>query len=237
MTLIDKPIAILPARLNSKRLPKKNILNFKNKPLISWAIRKAIKSNLFRKIIVSSESLHLKKICKKEGVEFFERKNKLSQNKSTVIEVCKDVLNSNYFDHAHNNLICCIYPTALLLEVGDLKKSYNEFKKSEFQSLISVSEYNLPPFQALYQNKKYWSLFFKKYEKKQSNFYPEILCDAGMIYWISKKNLFKYNSFYTNKMGVHKIPVDRVCDLNTPMDLARLRLNLKFIKNEKKIFV
>ena len=49
-------LGVIPARLNSKRLKKKNIINFFGKPLISYSISAAIKSKIFDKIIVSTES-------------------------------------------------------------------------------------------------------------------------------------------------------------------------------------
>ena len=42
-------IAIIPARIGSKRLPKKNIKSFLGKPMIYYAILAAKKSKLFEK--------------------------------------------------------------------------------------------------------------------------------------------------------------------------------------------
>ena len=46
-----KNIAIIPARSGSKRIPHKNIKDFLGKPIISYAIDVAIKSNLFDKYV------------------------------------------------------------------------------------------------------------------------------------------------------------------------------------------
>jgi len=232
--ILNNTIAIIPSRLNSKRLPKKNIYNINNKPIISWVVRKALKSQIFQKVIVSSESLDVKNIITKEGAEFHKRSKKLSSDKATVIQVCKDVLKNL---KSKNLNFCCIYPTALLLTINDLRKSFKKFKKSNCSSLISVTDYNLPPFQALFKKNKYWHLYFKEYEKLQSNNYPDIFCDAGMFYWSDSKYIFQNNSFYSNKMEIFHIPFDRVCDLNTPNDLKLLKRNIKFIDNKKKIYV
>ena len=39
-------IAILPARLNSKRIKRKNIKNINGRPIIYWTIKKLIKSGV-----------------------------------------------------------------------------------------------------------------------------------------------------------------------------------------------
>ena len=51
-----RKIAIIPARGGSKRIPNKNIKDFFGKPIISYAIETAIKSNLFDEIMVSTDS-------------------------------------------------------------------------------------------------------------------------------------------------------------------------------------
>ena len=54
-------ICIIPAKLNSKRIKNKNLKNFLGKPILYYAIEEAKKSNIFKEIIVSSESKLLKK--------------------------------------------------------------------------------------------------------------------------------------------------------------------------------
>ena len=42
-----KVIAIILARGGSKRIPKKNIIDFMGRPMITWTIEAAIKSKIF----------------------------------------------------------------------------------------------------------------------------------------------------------------------------------------------
>ena len=56
-------ICIIPARGGSKRIPKKNIKNFLGKPIISYPIKLALESNLFDKVIVSTDSIEISKIA------------------------------------------------------------------------------------------------------------------------------------------------------------------------------
>ena len=59
-------IAIIPARIGSKRIFQKNIKKFHGKPILLWTIEKIIKSNIFDKIIVSSNSEKVLKIVEKK---------------------------------------------------------------------------------------------------------------------------------------------------------------------------
>ena len=74
-----KSIAIIPARKNSKRLKNKNIKVFRGKPLIYWTIKTALKSKLFDKVFVSTDSIKIKKISENAGAEvLYPRPKKLA---------------------------------------------------------------------------------------------------------------------------------------------------------------
>ena len=62
-------IAIIPARSGSKRIKNKNIKLFNGHPIISWSIKEAIKSKIFDKVIVSTDSTKIAKISLKYGAE------------------------------------------------------------------------------------------------------------------------------------------------------------------------
>ena len=64
-----KPICLIPARGGSKRIPRKNIKLFNGKPLISWSIECALKSNLFSRIFVSTDDYEIARIAKNCGAE------------------------------------------------------------------------------------------------------------------------------------------------------------------------
>ena len=86
-------IAIIPARQGSKRIKEKNIKKFLGKPIISYAIKKAISSKLFDYVVVSTDSLKIKKISEKFGAKvFFLRPKKISNDKAKTQDVIKHAL-------------------------------------------------------------------------------------------------------------------------------------------------
>ena len=64
-----KAVALIPARLGSKRLPKKNIKVLEGHPLIAYTICPAINSGVFDRVIVSTESEEIKDIALAYGAE------------------------------------------------------------------------------------------------------------------------------------------------------------------------
>lgn len=62
-------VAIIPARGQSKRIPRKNIKDFHGQPLIAYSIKAALESNLFDKVIVTTDDEEIAKIAKEYGAE------------------------------------------------------------------------------------------------------------------------------------------------------------------------
>ena len=52
-------VAIIPARGGSKRIPKKNILDFHGKPMLAWTIEAALESGLFDTVLVSTDDAQI----------------------------------------------------------------------------------------------------------------------------------------------------------------------------------
>lgn len=58
---------LIPARGGSKRIPKKNIAPFCGKPMIAYTLDAAVKSELFDKIHVSTDSQEIAGVVKGLG--------------------------------------------------------------------------------------------------------------------------------------------------------------------------
>jgi CMP-N-acetylneuraminic acid synthetase len=93
----NKLVALIPARSGSERVKNKNIKLLNNKPLLAYSILAAKKTNLFAKIIVSTDSSKYKNIALKYGAEVpYLRKKIYSGPRSPDFYWVKDLL--NYFE-------------------------------------------------------------------------------------------------------------------------------------------
>ena len=87
-------VSLIPARKNSKGLKNKNIINFFNKPLISYSIKASLNSKLINNTFVSTDSKRIRNISLKYKAECpFLRPLKYSGDKSTDLEVFKHFYN------------------------------------------------------------------------------------------------------------------------------------------------
>ena len=186
-------ICIIPARSGSKRIKDKNIINFYNKPLISYSIKKAISSKLFNKVIVSTDSKKIKRISEKFGAKVpFIRSKKLSNDKTGTMEVLIDAIKKT---NSVNEKFCCLfYPTSPLIKAIDLNKAFNILKsKKNADGIFTIAEYNSHPMRSLILKNNFVNFKFSSYRKKNSNDLKKMYFDCGNFYFYRTKKILKKN--------------------------------------------
>ena len=85
-TYQNKILCILQVRGGSKGVPKKNIREVNGKPLMTWTIESAKKSNVFDSIWVSSDSDEIIEVGRKEEVNTIKRPEELSGDKVLSVD-------------------------------------------------------------------------------------------------------------------------------------------------------
>ena len=234
----NKITAIIPARGNSKRFPKKNIAKFLNKPLISYPITEALKSKVFSNVIVSSDNEEIIKASKKYGANVIKRSKKNSSDAAHELEACREY----FFSLSKNGLelpeyFCVIYPTAVLLKAKDFKNSFKLIKlNKKIDVVMGVSKYNYHPYKAMSCNKDgLLHPIFPEKTLQRSQKYKDMYCSNGTFYWHKTKCFLekKYLGHYAQNI------VGYLLKSNIPMDIDRLEdlNNLKaYFKNRKNEF-
>ena len=108
-------IAIIPARGGSRRIPRKNIREFRGKPMMQWPIEAAQKSGLFDAVVVSTDDEEIAWIADRLGCVNHWR-DKDDGTKGTQ-EVARDVLQS----WPEVTEAAVIYPCSPLLQGADIR--------------------------------------------------------------------------------------------------------------------
>lgn len=214
-------LCIIPARVNSKRLPNKNILPFAGKPMIATVIENCINSSVFSKIIVSSEDNGVLEIASAYDATPHKRSVALASDTASVDQVCTEVLQAN-----ECNSFCCVYPTSVLLTAKTIRESakhFFQFSEKNCSVMMGVSSFDFSPVQALVPKADgCWELLLKKFEKKKSQNFPETRVSNGTFYWAYTDTFIKEQSFYTSKLRVFDVDPKEVCDVNVQADYEKL---------------
>jgi len=58
---------VIPARLGSKRIPRKNLIELGGKPMVVWSIEAALKSKAFDAVFVATESEEIAAVAREAG--------------------------------------------------------------------------------------------------------------------------------------------------------------------------
>ena len=103
---IMKVLTIIPAKLDSTRLEKKNLKKINNKSLVEHSIEYAKTSKYDVDIIVSSESTEVKDIVLPHGVIFHNRKKELCGD-TEVVDVYLDIVTNLVKSY---DLVVCLQP-------------------------------------------------------------------------------------------------------------------------------
>ena len=229
-------IAIIPARSGSKRVPKKNIKSFFGKPLIAHTIIKLKKSKIFDHIIVSTDSKKIASISKKYGADVpFLRPKNLSGDKPGTFQVLKHAvswLNKKGFDP---ELVCCVYPTAVLLQIKDLKYGLKAIKTKKWNYVISATTFEHPIFRSFKNTTKgkIKLIYPKKIEKNTQNF-EDVYHDAGQFYWGKKESWLKKSKIIGPRSKMIPIPRWRTQDIDTMNDWHKAKIIFQLLKNKNK---
>jgi pseudaminic acid cytidylyltransferase len=224
-------ICIIPARSGSVRIKNKNIINFFGEPIISYIINIAKKSKLFERIIVSTDSEKIAKLALYYGAEVpFLRSKKLSNNFTSTKDVIIDSIKKSSTERAPFH--CCIYPTAVLININDLKLAYKKIKKLNANLLIAITKYQNSPLRAFEKKNLNWINYTtKKYILKRSQDLKNYYYDTGSFIFYKTSYLLKSKKdAMPNKMTYLEIENNRVVDINVYEDLQLAKLKYFLIK-------
>lgn len=141
-----KRIAYIPARGGSKGLPRKNIRLMCGRPLVSYTIQVAQKTNLFDYIFVSTDSEEIATVAKSYGgwVPFLRNPRK-AQDETPIIEAVLDDCRRLKALGCMFDIFCLLQPTSPLRKVEDIVGAVSlcEEKKEGVVSLSPVEEHPL----------------------------------------------------------------------------------------------
>ncbi len=226
-------IALIPARGGSKRIEKKNIREFCGKPIIAYSIETAAKSNLFDRIVVSTDCDEIARTAREWGAEVpFARDADCANDRAGLHSVVADALDR--LDSGANTIthLCCVLPTAPLLRPEDLAKGLAALDERAAQMSLSVSRFSYSIFRALrFDEQNRAVMVWPENLTKHSQDFPETFHDAGQFYWFDVARFENDPSvFFSDAIPVF-LPPERVCDIDTEEDwIEAERLYLRSIE-------
>ena len=221
-----KILAIVPARLGSKRLKQKNIIKVTTKKnLLNWTFDSIKKSIYLDHTILSTESNKIKNIAKKIGFEVpFMRPKNLAKDNVDSEEVIKHILSKVKIEYDY---IMLLQPTSPLRNSKDIDGSIKKIVDSDFNSLISISASKFKKkFNVEIIKKKFLKFKFDLTKKKKKYFFLN-----GAIFLAKRNFILKFSKPYLwqkkNKATFFLIPESRSIDIDTKKDFVKFKKKIR----------
>jgi pseudaminic acid cytidylyltransferase len=214
---------MIPARGGSKRLPRKNIRNLAGKPVIAYTIEAALESDVFTKVVVSTDDDEIASIAESYGAEVpFTRPEKLASDTAQVVDVTDHVLDFFSEQSEEFDFLAVLLPTTPLRTAEDIKNAYNRFDSNpNADFLMCVTDYQYSPFEALYEKQDgrldhYWN---HEYMGMRSQERPDLVVDNGGAYIMNIEAYERQRTFYGSTLIGYYMPPKRSIDIDEQFDL------------------
>jgi len=211
----NRIICFIPARSGSKRIKNKNIKILNGQPLLFWTFKSAIKSNIFDKIIFSTDSIKYYKILlqalnkkrlstKKILLDLRSKKN--SSSKKKIFDYIKNNFSNSKLINKED-LLVQLLPTAPLRKVNTILSAIRLAKKTK-KNIFSVNRYDFHISFALklFKNNT-WKALFKNSPlltgKTRSQDQKEFLKPNPVVncVWVNKIHK-RTKSIYSNALAI-----------------------------------
>lgn len=134
-----RKICVIPARGGSKGVPGKNSKKLGGVPLIVWTIRAAIMSEVFDRIIVSSDCPKIEEICLLHNVEFDRRPSELAIDSvhasKAVIEIIERIFST---PNERPDVVAMLLPTSPFRTMKHIKLASKVIESNKYESVVGV---------------------------------------------------------------------------------------------------
>jgi len=130
-----KTIAMIPARMGSQRLAKKNLRLLAGQPLITHAVEKCQQAGCFDTIYINSEDAEFAQYAEQYGIKFYQRPAELGNSVATSEQFVYDFLK-----HVDCDVLLQVHSIAPLLSTKEVEAFTKRFLASDADVMIACIE-------------------------------------------------------------------------------------------------
>ena len=218
----EKVIAIIPARGGSERLPRKNIVDFKGLPLIVWTIKAALETELFKRVLVSTDDEETALVTEANGVKVPFMRGKYADDHSPVSLAIIEVLGQlkERFNETYDTVVQ-LMPNCPLRSSEQIMDAYKNFRANSATFQISCFKFGwMNPWWAVRLGRdEIPRPLFPDIWGKRSQDLEELYCPTGAIWLAESEALLRAKTFYGPGHIFHPMDWKAAVDIDTRDDL------------------
>ena len=229
--MLGGEIAIIPARSGSKRIPKKNIIDFHGKPMIAWTIEAAIQSKLFSHVFVDTDSVEIAEIARAYGAEvpFFRElhADDLAPVSTATVNFVERILSEKLkFEDVFQLMANC--PLRNATDLISFHRFFHERNCSFALSCFEMGWTN--PWWSFKMKDHAANFMFPDALTKRSQDLEKIYAPTGAIWAAKTKQLLETRSFYGPNQLFFELDWKNAIDIDSSSDLEMARFLKSFLE-------
>ena len=236
---MSRRLAIIPARGGSKRIPRKNIIDFEGRPMIAWSIEAALKTKLFEHVLVSTDCKDIAACAREAGAVVPFLRNDHSDDHSTVSEATLTALGQAeaYWNKPFDTVVQ-LMANCPLRSAEDIASAVTNFETASHEFQISAFEFGwMNPWWAMRRKKDGRAeRLFKENPFARSQDLETLYCPTGAIWITTSLALKRHKTFYGPDYIIHPIKWESALDIDDIADL-HLAQAVFYMQRQDKINV
>ncbi|QHE83769.1 pseudaminic acid cytidylyltransferase [Hydrogenophaga sp. BPS33] len=215
-----KTLCIIPARGGSKRIPRKNLREFRGVPILGWSIRAARDSDCFDDVVLSTDDAEIARVGESLGASVpFMRHPETATDHATTAAVLIETLTRLRELGQHHDAVCCLYPTAPFTTHRDLQNGLTQLTSGRFDVVLPVARFDYPIWRSFRRDDTgQLQMNWPEHRDSRSQDLPPAYHDAGQWCWFRPEALFEHGTLLGPNTGSLVLPSERVQDIDTEDD-------------------
>lgn len=229
--MIDKVLAIIPARGGSKGLPNKNILELCGMPLIAWSIKAAQNANCISNILVTSDCKKILSVASEFGAETLLRPSHLATDETAMAPVVEHALSESLKKNINFKYFALLQPTSPLRTSKDIDNAFGLMMEKLSDSVISVVESSPETLKTfiLQENGYIKGSVSNLHPFMRRQDLPKVFSANGGIYLMRTSIFMKTNTFITNTTVPYIMEPQYSIDIDSEEDFLDAKRRLESI--------
>jgi len=212
-------LAIIPARAGSKRFPRKNLALFEGTPLVTRAVHVALESDVFDRVVVSTEDAEIAMLAAAAGATIHERSAELAADSARVIDVCRAVLDESRQQGTTYDAFCVLLPTSPFRRAEHLRAGLARLEETRAYVVMSVAPFPHVPFWAVREREGFLTLQWGRRYLRSRTDLPTLYRHNGVVLWSRTAAFQRTGSFYGPRVAAYHMSQEDSVDVDEPIDL------------------
>lgn len=197
--MVTQRIAIILARGGSKRLPRKNVMPFGDRPMLAWSVGAALDSGCFQRVLVSTDDEEIAQAAIAAGAEVPFLRDRAADDQAPSSEATRVALDQaeSHWNERYD-VVAQLMANCPLRDAEDIRAGVRNFDESGAPAQISAFRFGwMNPWWAVKlapDGQPDW--MFPEARQSRSQDLPPLYCPTGAL-WLARRDAFiEGQSFY-----------------------------------------